>query len=128
MAAGTSLVIVYATSDGSKTTHTWRYAKPAVTKNQVQSLITATISAGSIFTKEPQSVQSAKIVTTTETEFDLDEVMQANGRDMRHLISVPVEDEEDDEDGEKVEKTENIPKEEIEIARLKARIAELEGK
>ena len=87
MAAGTNLVIQYATADGSTTTHTWKYAKSSATLAQVQALITATIAEGEIFTKEHTAVKSAKIVTTTETPYDLSEVMQANGRDLRSLIT-----------------------------------------
>ena len=124
MAAGTKLVIQYETSDGGSVTHTWNYAKPGATKANVQALITATTSSTNrvIFQKVPIAVKSAKLVTTTESVYDLNELMQANGRDMRHLISTA-----DDEDATTVDTTE-VLRDNEEIERLRRRIAELEGK
>ncbi|MBQ2675304.1 MAG: hypothetical protein IJG07_11595 [Prevotella sp.] len=124
MAAGTSLVIAYESSDGGTTTHTWKYAKPSATPAQVQALIAATISSTNnvIFSKVPIAVKSAKMVTTTETEYDLNEVMQANGRDLRHLINRT------DPEGELTSYEEDLSPQLAEIARLKAKIAELQGR
>lgn len=110
MAAGTSLVIQYQTGAGGSTTHTWRYAKPGATAANVKSVITSTISNGAIFSNVPTAVKQAKMVTTTETVYDLDTVMnsQQNGDpDLRNLISLqPIEP--DDDDNPRNEVTETI--------------------
>jgi len=64
------LVIKYKTSDGT-VTHTWAHADEEVTTNNVRNLVTATISNSSLFLKPPVSVDSAKLVVTTESEFSL---------------------------------------------------------
>jgi len=64
------LVIKYKTSDGT-VTHTWAHADEEVTTNNVRNLVTTTISNSSLFLKPPVSVDSAKLVVTTESEFPL---------------------------------------------------------
>lgn len=72
MAAGTKLVIQYATATGDTVNHTWNYANPSATTSAVKALAGGTITNGSIFAKVPVLTKSAKLVTTTESEFDLD--------------------------------------------------------
>lgn len=64
------LVIKYKTSDGT-VTHTWAHADEEVTTANVRNLVTATISNSSLFLKPPVSVDSAKLVVTTESEFSI---------------------------------------------------------
>ena len=64
------LVIKYNTSDGT-VTHTWSHADEEVTTANVRTLINTTIANSSLFLKPPVSVDSAKLVVTTESEFQL---------------------------------------------------------
>lgn len=64
------LVIKYKTSDGT-VTHTWAHADEDVTTANVRTLVNTTISNSSLFLKPPVSVDSAKLVVTTESEFSL---------------------------------------------------------
>ena len=73
MAEGTKLVIQYATATGDTINHTWNYANGSASTAAVKALAGATITNGSIFTKVPVLTKSAKLVTTTESEYDLDE-------------------------------------------------------
>ena len=71
MAAGTKLVLGFETSSGSTTTFTFNYAKPTATLTNVKSAMSSITSNGSIFTNVPVTSKSAKLVTTTEQEYDL---------------------------------------------------------
>lgn len=122
MAAGTSLVLSFATASGS-TTHTWKYAKANATKANVQALITATITNGELFSAVPTAIKSAKIVTTTEQAYDLDEVMTSNGRDLRHMISY--EPEEGEPEGEATSVDIPVETKAEKRARLERELAEL---
>ena len=73
MAAGSKIVIQYATTGGENVNHTWNYANPAVSNAAVQALTQTTIASAEIFDKVPVLAKSAKIVTTTESEIDLNE-------------------------------------------------------
>ena len=64
------LVIKYKTSDGT-VTHTWAHADEDVTTANVRSLCQATITNSSLFLKPPVAVDSAKLVITTESEFQI---------------------------------------------------------
>lgn len=126
MAAGIKLVIQYETSNGNTTTHTWNYAKSTATAANVQTLVTTTIAKKTIFASQPTAVKSAKLVTTTETPYNLQEVMTANGMDLRELISTQPSDEEEEEEdeGEKIEETREIYNSKAaKIARLEAELA-----
>ena len=71
MAAGTKLVLGFETSSGSTATFTFNYAKPAATLANVKTLLSAITTNGAIFSNAPVTAKGAKIVTTTETEYDL---------------------------------------------------------
>ena len=71
MAAGTKLVLTFATADGESMNLTYNYAKPSTTLGQVQTLMNGIITAGEIFAKVPVLAKGAKLVTTTESEYDL---------------------------------------------------------
>lgn len=73
MANAVKLVISYATLDGSTTTHTYNYAKPDLGTSFVKALVNQTINAKAIFAKEPAMAKTAKLVTTQESIFDIDE-------------------------------------------------------
>lgn len=73
MAAGTKLVLGFEKSDGTTTTLSFSYAKPTATVAQVKAAMNAITTNGEIFTNVPVASKSAKMVTTTETEYDLSE-------------------------------------------------------
>lgn len=60
-------VFTYQTTDGSSTTHTYRYADTTAETSDLNTVATTTITNGSIFAKVPTTLKSAKLVTTTET-------------------------------------------------------------
>jgi len=70
MAAGTTLKMTFETSSGSAT-FSFAHAKPSTTKASVQNLGSVMISNGAIYQKQPLLLKSAKLVTTTESEYDL---------------------------------------------------------
>lgn len=72
MAAGTKLVLTFTTSAGRTTTHTYNYADPGATTSAVKTLCNTIITNGSIYENVPVAVKSAKTVTTSENEYDLD--------------------------------------------------------
>ena len=71
MAAGTKLVLAFETSSGSTTSFTFSYAKPSATVAQVKALMNSMITNGATFQNVPVTSKSAKLVTTTEQEYDL---------------------------------------------------------
>lgn len=64
------IVITFATDNGDKN-FTYNHASTEATSTQVKTFITAMITNGSIFQNVPLSAKAAKIVTTTENEYDL---------------------------------------------------------
>lgn len=64
------LVMGFGTTDGSKTV-SLNYAKSSVSPSQVKTLMQAFITNGTIFEAQPLTMRSAKLVTTSETPFDL---------------------------------------------------------
>lgn len=70
MAAGTTLKMSFETMTGKKT---WSYghANPSVTLANVKALGQAMVTNGSVYQNQPLTLTSAKLVTTTESEFDL---------------------------------------------------------
>ncbi len=71
MADSTKLVIGFETSTGKSMTLTYNHAKPGATAANVKALMNGIIANGSIFANVPALAKSAKIVTTTESEYDL---------------------------------------------------------
>ena len=71
MAAGTKLVCTFETNNGGTTSFTFNYAKVNATLANVKTLLSAITTNGAIFSNAPVTAKSAKIVTTTETEYDL---------------------------------------------------------
>lgn len=133
MANSVKLVLQYQTSGGGSVTHTWNYSKSSPTLANVKAAMTATVTNGAIFGNIPVLAKSAKVVTTTETPFDLNAVMASHAEgdpDLRHLISTtpPDEDEDEDESGPIVEVTETLPyknADQRKIAELEAELAKL---
>lgn len=72
MATTTKLVITYATSEGSSTTHSWNHAKTNISGEQASAIASTTIANGSIFAKVPVLAKTAKLVTTTDTELEIE--------------------------------------------------------
>lgn len=72
MAAGVKLVCEFQTETGATKTFTYNYADPEVTTSTVRALVNGLIANGSIFDNPPKIAKSAKLVTTTETPFNLE--------------------------------------------------------
>lgn len=75
MAASTlyKLSIEFATLDGRTLTMNFNYVKPDLGVAYVKALANGIVSNGSIFAKVPAVTKSAKIVTTSEEDYDLSE-------------------------------------------------------
>lgn len=71
MAAGTQLKLQFDTLSGTKT-WTYNYAKANATVANVKALGAAMIANGEIYTNPPLVLKSAKVVVTSETEYDLE--------------------------------------------------------
>lgn len=71
MASGTQLKMQFDTLSGSKT-WTYNYAKSSATVTQVKALGASMIANGEIYTTPPLVLKSAKLVVTTEQEYDLE--------------------------------------------------------
>ena len=71
MAAGTQLKLQFDTLSGTKT-WTYNYAKANASAANVRALCSAMIANGSIYTNPPLVIKSAKLVTTTEQEIDVE--------------------------------------------------------
>lgn len=65
------LVLEFYDSERNTVTMTYNYADEEVTTANVRALVNGIISNGSIFQKVPVSAKSAKLVQTTESEFQL---------------------------------------------------------
>ena len=70
MASGVKLQMKFETMSGVKT-WTFNNAKTNATTNNVRTLAQAMITNGSIFEYQPVRVSSAKLVVTTEQEYDV---------------------------------------------------------
>lgn len=70
MATTTKLVMTFGTTEGRKNI-TYNHAKDTSTTMQVKTLMQAFITNGTLFLAQPLTMYAAKIVTTTEDEFDL---------------------------------------------------------
>ena len=73
MAAGTKLELTFLKADGSKTVFTYNYANPEASSNSVKALMNGMITNGSIFENVPAVIDSAKLVTTSETSLRVSE-------------------------------------------------------
>lgn len=71
MAEGTKLQLVFQTNESKNTTMTFNYGKPTATTADVKALMTAITTNGTIFETVPVTPVSAKLITTTETVYDL---------------------------------------------------------
>lgn len=67
----TKLVLTYNTSDGTKSWN-FNYADPNVTSQKVKSLVNCMIAYNTMFSPQPLSAKSAKLVTTTETGISIE--------------------------------------------------------
>ena len=64
------LVIDFAGTTGD-VKFSYNYANPEMSATSVKALATALITNGSVFDNPPVTAKSAKIVTTTEEEYDI---------------------------------------------------------
>lgn len=96
MAEGTKLQYVFETSEDKNTTITFKYAKPTATAAQVKALAQALITNTGTLENTLVSVKSAKMVTTTETAYDLSETADPNSRGIpvyeAYMAGIPVDD------------------------------------
>ena len=70
MAEGTTLKLKFDTMSGSKT-WTFKNAKASATAAQVKNLGSVMVASGDFFTAQPIRLVDARIVTTTESAYDL---------------------------------------------------------
>ena len=66
------LVLSFATTDGETMTLAYNYIKSNVDTMAVQDLADGIVANGSIFAKVPVIAKSAKLITSTETDIELD--------------------------------------------------------
>lgn len=77
MASSAKLQLKFGTLSGVKT-WSYSYADTEVTQQQVTTVMQAMINNGSIYKYPPLTADSAKVVVTTETDFDVSGVTPAN--------------------------------------------------
>ena len=77
MASGAKLQLKFGTLSGVKT-WSFSYADTEVTQSDVVTAMQAMIDNGSIYQYPPLTADSAKIVITTESDFDVSGVTPAN--------------------------------------------------
>ena len=70
--AVSKLVLTFATADGTTTTLAYNYAKSTVQDIAVRDLVSGIISSGSIFSHVPVIAKSAKFITATEKDVELE--------------------------------------------------------
>lgn len=70
MASGVKIVFTMGTPNGDKT-FSYSDAKSSATITQVKAFAQALVTNGSIFENVPSEVKAAKLITTTEEEYDL---------------------------------------------------------
>ena len=66
------LEMKFGTSEGDTLTLSYKYVKSTMTDEDVTVLMSTIITNGSIFASVPVISRSAKLVTTTESEYELD--------------------------------------------------------
>lgn len=71
MATSTKLVVVCGTTSG-KRNFSWNYIRSNLNTATAKTVCEALITNSSLFTYAPLMYESAKLVTTTESEFDFD--------------------------------------------------------
>lgn len=74
MAEGTKLQLTFETNESKTTTMTFAYAKPNAEASSVRALMQTIITNGEIFENVPVTPKSAKIITTSETVYDLSDL------------------------------------------------------
>ena len=65
------LVMTFADANGDDIIFSYGYVDDELPNSAVKALVNGIIANGSIFTRVPVTAKSAKIVSTTETVFDL---------------------------------------------------------
>ncbi len=71
MASGTKLVLGFQNAAGTSMTLSYNHVKASATTANVKALMNGIIANGVIFANVPVVAKSAKLVTTTEDEYDL---------------------------------------------------------
>lgn len=95
MAEGTKLVLTFNCEGGKEGTFSYKYAKPAATSTQVKAAAQAMIANGEIFETRPLEIKSAKMVTTSETVFDLADLTRETPYPYKEALARGLIDEED---------------------------------
>lgn len=72
MAVTSKLVLDFEGTDGD-VSFAYNYVNPELTTAKVKQVMTALITNGVIFANQPITAKNAKIVTTTETDYDISE-------------------------------------------------------
>ena len=65
------LVLEFHSGNNTTKVFAYNYADPNVAVSKLKALVNGIITNGSIFSNVPVSAKSAKVITTSETEFDL---------------------------------------------------------
>lgn len=71
MAISTKLVVICGTTSG-KRNFSWNYVRSDLDTSTAKAVCEALITNSSLFTYAPLMYESAKLITTTESEFDFD--------------------------------------------------------
>ena len=66
MATTNKLELTFLSNTGTTITMNFPYADPNVSDNDVKALMNVIVSNGDVFEKQPVSIKSARVVTTTE--------------------------------------------------------------
>lgn len=71
MAEGSRLVLTFVNSSGNDVVMTFDYADPSISNSAVKNLMNTIITNGSIYDNVPVTAKSAKMVITSETEYNI---------------------------------------------------------
>ena len=72
MAAGTKIVLEFTSAVGTSARFSYNYANAEATATSVKNAMNTMITNADIFRSKPAAIKGAKIVVTTETEYNLD--------------------------------------------------------
>lgn len=70
MATTTKLQLTFLDSEGTSITHSYNYADPEASTSSIQNFANVILTNKAVFTKQPQTLKSGKIVTTETTDIE----------------------------------------------------------
>ena len=71
MSAGTKIVFEFGDASGNSLFYTYNFGDDEASISDIKNAMNSFISNGSIFQNVPVSIKSAKVVITSESDFDL---------------------------------------------------------